>query len=217
MLLNQTVVDKIYNKLKEDITKIQIKLGERIDIKKVSEYFGVSQTPIREVLNRLVKDGLVLYKSRKGYYFIQITYRDLEEIYDLRTILECYALRSGIKNIDKNNLRKLLKKIIALKEKPLQSKKPPEFCTLDRELHMTLIKSCLNGLIYRTYSQTYNLISISQQINPLYERSTNEHILLINEILKENLEKAIEILDKHIESSKIDGLKFFKRAEKEKL
>lgn len=210
MKINQTVVDNVYDKLKEDIITLEIKLGQRINIEKISKSFDISQTPIREALNRLVKDGLVLYKPRKGYYFIQITYKDLEEIYDLRKLFEYYALEKGIKNIDKKKLKNILEKGIELKKQPLQPRKPPEYCALDRELHITIINCCSNDLIHKMYLQIYPLISISQQLDPLYERSMEEHILLINEILKGNVEKAKEILDKHIENCRADGLKFFK-------
>lgn len=66
MKINKTIVDNVYIKLMEDIAHLKIKPGERIDILKISIDFGVSQTPIREALGRLVKDGLVVCKSRKG-------------------------------------------------------------------------------------------------------------------------------------------------------
>ena len=51
MKINQTVVDKIYGKLKEDIINLKIELGKRLNIQKMSEDFNVSQTPIREAVN----------------------------------------------------------------------------------------------------------------------------------------------------------------------
>jgi len=213
MMINQTIVDKIYNKLKEDIINLEVKLGERVYIKKISEDFDISQTPIREALSRLVKDGLIVYKPRKGYYVIQITCEDLKEIYDLRKMIECYALERGIKNIDKNKLKEILQQGIKMQKKPLQPKKPREFCIIDRELHMTIVNSCLSGSMYKMYLQIYPLVSISQQLDPLYERSMEEHILLINEILEENIEKAKKTLEKHIENCKNDGIKFLEGAQ----
>jgi len=66
MKTNKTIVDNVYNKLMEDITHLKIKPGARIDNPKITIDFDVSKTPIREALGRLVKDGLVVYKSRKG-------------------------------------------------------------------------------------------------------------------------------------------------------
>ena len=97
MKINQTVIEDVYNKLKENITNLRIELGTRINIQKISKGFDISQTPVREVLSRLVKDGLIVYKPRRSYYVIQITCKDLEKIYDLGKMIECYALEKGIK------------------------------------------------------------------------------------------------------------------------
>ena len=76
---------------------------------------------------------------------------------------------------------------------------------------MTIVNSSLSGTMSKMYSQIYPLVSISQQLDPLYERSMNEHILLIKEILGGNIKKAKEVLEKHIENCKNDGMKFFKK------
>lgn len=213
MEINRTVVDNAYSKLKEDIINLKIKLGTRINVQKIAEDFSVSQTPIREAMNRLVKDGLVIYKPRKGYYIIQITVKDLEEIYDLRKMIECYAFDRGIKNIDQDKLKEILQKGIEMQKEPLKPKKPPEFCILDRELHMTIVNASKSGKIYKMYLQLYPLVSISQQLDPLYKRSMSEHILLIKEILKGNIKKAKNILEKHLENCKNDSIKFLRKYE----
>jgi len=207
MKINQTIVDRIYDEIKEEITTLKVKLGARINIQKISEYFSVSQTPIREALSRLVKDGLVVYKPRKGYYITQLTGMELEEIYDLRKMIECYALEKGIKNIDKSKMKEILKKGRKMQKEPLKDEKPPEFCIMDRELHMAIVNSCLNQNMNKFYSHIYSLIRISQQLNPLYKRSLSEHNLLIKEILEGNTKKAKNILEKHLENYKKDSVK----------
>jgi len=210
MKINRTIVDNVYIKLKEDIINLKIELGTRINIQKIAEDFNISQTPIREALSRLVKDGLVIYNPRKGYYVIQLTAKDLEEIYDLRKMIECYALERGIKNTDQDKLKEILQKGIEMQKKPLKPKKPLEFCIADRELHMAIVNSCKNRKIHETYLQLYPLVSISQQLDPLYKRSMSEHVLLIKEILKGNIEKAKDVLEKHLENCKNDGVKILK-------
>ena len=217
MKLNRTVVDEVYNKLKEDIINLKIELGTRINIQQISKNYDISQTPVREALSRLVRDGLILYKSRRGYYVIQISCKDLKEIYDLRKMIECYALEKGIKNIDKNKLKEILKKEIKMQKEPLLPKKPPEFCILDKELHMTIVNSLLSGRIKKIYSRIYPIATISQQLDPSYEKSVNEHVLLIEEILEGNTKKAKNTLEKHIENCKIDNIKFLKSTKKRKL
>ena len=199
MPINQTIVGKIYAELKEKIINQQIKLNQRISIKEIAEDFGISQTPIREALNRLIKDELVEYKLRRGYYVIRLSCKDLEEIYDLRILIEVYALEQGMMKdtIDKDLFQKYLQDSIEMQKEAIEPKKPLKYCIADRELHLSIVKSSLNEKLYKIYMRMYPFVSISQQLDPLYERSLNEHILLIKAILDKNILDA----KKNIKSS----------------
>ena len=61
--------------------------------------------------------------------------------------------------------------------------------------------------MHELYLQIYPFVEISQQLDPLYERSMSEHIKLIEAILDENVEEALKILEVHIENCKNDGFK----------
>jgi len=212
MPINQTIVGKIYTELKEKIINQQIKLNQRISIKEIAKDFGISQTPIREALNRLIKDELVEYKLRRGYYVIRLSCKDLEEIYDLRKLIEVYALEQGMmrETIDKDLFQKYLQDSIEMQKEAIEPKKPLKYCIADRELHLSIVKSSLNEKLYKIYMRMYPFVSISQQLDPLYERSLNEHILLIKAILDKNILEAKKILKTHINNCKCDGIESLK-------
>ena len=212
MPINQTIVGKIYIELKEKIINQQIKLNQRISIKEIAKDFGISQTPIREALNRLIKDELVEYKLRRGYYVIRLSCKDLEEIYDLRKLIEVYALEQGMmrETIDKDLFQKYLQDSIEMQKEAIEPKKPLKYCIADRELHLSIVKSSLNEKLYKIYMRMYPFVSISQQLDPLYERSLNEHILLIKAILAKNILEAKKILKTHINNCKCDGIESLK-------
>jgi len=212
MPINQTIVGKIYTELKEKIINQQIKLNQRISIKEIAKDFGISQTPIREALNRLIKDELVEYKLRRGYYVIRLSCKDLEEIYDLRKLIEVYALEQGMmrETIDKDLFQKYLQDSIEMQKEAIEPKKPLKYCIADRELHLSIVKSSLNEKLYKIYMRMYPFVSISQQLDPLYERSLNEHILLIKAILAKNILEAKKILKTHINNCKCDGIESLK-------
>ena len=212
MPINQTIVGKIYAELKEKIINQQIKLNQRISIKEIAEDFGISQTPIREALNRLIKDELVEYKLRRGYYVIRLSCKDLEEIYDLRKLIEVYALEQGMmrETLDKDLFQRYLQDSIEMQKEAIEPKKPLKYCIADRELHLSIVKSSLNEKLYKIYMRMYPFVSISQQLDPLYERSLNEHILLIKAILDKNILEAKKILKTHINNCKCDGIESLK-------
>lgn len=211
MDLNQTVTDRVYNQIKKAIIDLEMKLGQRIDIKELSNYFNVSQTPIREALNLLIKDELLEYKPRQGYYVVDLSYHDIEEIYELREIIECSALRLGINkgNIDKDVFSQILKETKRIQKEANKGKILLDYLFSDRELHLNIVKSSLNSKLYNVYLRIYPFVMISRRLDPMYERLLNEHIQIIQLLLDDDL-KAIELLRDHINNGKKSGLIAFK-------
>jgi len=205
--INDTLVKKIYEDMKEKIVNLKLDFGKRIEIKKMIEEYGVSQTPIREVLNMLMKDGLVINKTRRGYFIVDITPTDMSEIYDLRIMMESYALRKGILSIKRKKIEELLESAREMVQEPVQPYKPKKYIDMDRELHLLIINSANNGRLRDMYLHIYPFVEISQQLDPSYERSMKEHIAIMESIIKGDLQKAVNFLNEHITNCKNDGLK----------
>jgi len=215
MNLNQTVTDRIYNEIKTMIINLDTKFGQRVGIKKLCEYFNVSQTPIREALNLLIKDELLEYKPRRGYYVVDLSYCDIEEIYELRELIECFSLKQGIKkrNIDRGVFSQFLKESKRIQKEENKEKKLLEYHIIDREFHLNIVKSSSNHKLYNIYLRIYPFVSISQHLDPMYERSLNEHIQIIQFILDDS-SKAVQFLKNHIKNCKESGLIAFKQQSK---
>lgn len=91
-LKKQTLSEQIYQILRNDILKQNMKCGERLTLKSLQERFGVSSTPIREALTRLVQDNLASYYSNVGIEVIKLNERDLEELYQFMGALDGLAI-----------------------------------------------------------------------------------------------------------------------------
>jgi len=208
--IETNLVDQIYNILREKIINLELKLGQRIDIKGLAEEFGVSQTPVREALNRLTKDRLVNVIPRRGYYVVKLSAEDMEEIYDIRKIFESYALESAIKNIEVNKLRKLKQRMMEqLQGEVTEQRRKAKFET-DKKLHLLIIQSSYNKKLKEMYSQIYDFVKISQRMNPRFKKSLEEHIALIDAILEKDLEKARKLLMLHIDNARDWGIEALK-------
>jgi len=209
--IEANLVDQIYNMLKERIINLELKLGQRVNIKKLAGEFGVSQTPIREALNRLTKDGLVTVIPRRGYYVVKLSAEEMEEIYDLRKMFESYALESGIENIDPNKLRILKQKTENLQNETNKRKKRTRFDKTDRDLHLLIVQSSPNKRLHEMYFKLYDFVKISQRMNPEFEKALEEHIALLDSLLEKNIEKAQHLLKIHIDNAMNEGIKALKR------
>lgn len=96
----QSLVDLIYEQLKQSIISLEFPMGSKINVNELQETYGVSTTPIREAINRLQQEGLILYENNVGARVITIDEHDAREIDDLAIILHKAAVRFAIKRGD---------------------------------------------------------------------------------------------------------------------
>ena len=204
-MLTSSLVDQLYDIMKEKIVSLQLKLGEKIDVQELAEQFGVSQTPVRNALNRLSQNGLVNTRARVGYYVVNLSAEDITEIYDLRRMFEGYALEATIENIEFDELRRLKQKMERIQGKI--DKKTTEFEETDRELHLLIIKNSNNKRLQSLFSQIYDFVRISISMGLEWKESLKEHIALVEALQEKDLARAKEILKKHIDNSRDNAIK----------
>src|SRR5690606_5933905 len=90
----QGIVDEVFELIRADSMALRIPPASRISIDQLARQLGVSQTPIREALSRLEATGLVTKRHFVGYCCAQqLDRRQLDELYELRLLLEPYAAR----------------------------------------------------------------------------------------------------------------------------
>jgi len=205
---NRTMIDKIYSEIKNRIINLEFKFNQKIYIQKISQEFSVSQTPIRDALNNLVKDDLVIVKPRVGYFVTKLTKKDLCEIYEVRKMIECFALENCI-NLDYKKFKKYYEKALTLKGKLSKYENYEKYNTLDRAIHLSIIKESKNEQLIKIFTRIYPFVQISQNLDRSGEKSLNEIkniILLLENILNKDIINAKAILKKHIENCKIIGI-----------
>jgi DNA-binding GntR family transcriptional regulator len=88
--------DQVYKIIKDKIIWHEIKMGERIIDKNIAEELSVSRSLVRQVFATLVKEELLILIPRNGFYVRKIDKRELEEIYNVRSVLEGYAVKLAV-------------------------------------------------------------------------------------------------------------------------
>ncbi len=102
--LEKSLRQQIYEKIRDDITFGRHMSGERLTEKKLSDLYGVSRSPIREALRQLESEGLISFERNKGIEVTKLSVKQLEEIYDVRELLESYAVRIAVPRITKKEI-----------------------------------------------------------------------------------------------------------------
>ncbi len=106
-----SLTEQVFNALKGEILRSQIRPGSVVIEGDLAERFGVSKTPIREALRLLVQDGWIEVMPRRGYLVRPIGLDDLREVYELRRILESGVVRKVIEQMNRKtvaDLRRLI-------------------------------------------------------------------------------------------------------------
>ena len=89
----QTIRDQIYKIIRNSLWRGEYTPGQRLQEVELANRLHVSRSPVREALKQLVSDGLVIEIPNKGVYVKKFMVRDIDEIFDVRLMLESYAIR----------------------------------------------------------------------------------------------------------------------------
>jgi len=92
--------DWITGEIRNAILHGEFAPGEQIRSATIGERWAISQTPIREAFQRLAAEGLVVHSSQRGVRVAPVSLQDLEELYELRLLLEPMALRRSLERAD---------------------------------------------------------------------------------------------------------------------
>ncbi len=88
-----SLVDQVYKTLRTQIITLQLPLGGRLNVNELQRTLGVSCTPIREAINRLQLEGLIINEANIGASVLSLDAHDVEEIQQLAMTLHCAAIR----------------------------------------------------------------------------------------------------------------------------
>ncbi len=96
----QTTPQHALERLRRAVVAGELRPGDRIRQEEVAAELGVSVASVREALTVLEQEGQVRYAPRRGYFVAELDIADLEEIYDLRRVLETRAARLALPAVD---------------------------------------------------------------------------------------------------------------------
>jgi DNA-binding GntR family transcriptional regulator len=106
-LTASTLNDQVYETLKRRLVRRQIGPGEKVSLHELAGELGVSRSPVHHALTRLVSEGLLTVKSRRGYYVTPLTESTVAEGYDVRLALELAAAEAAVGRVGRGGLQRL--------------------------------------------------------------------------------------------------------------
>jgi len=210
----KNLTDKVYDYLEDQILCQKIKQGEEIPEITVAGDLGISVTPVREALNRLSGEGLVVKESNRRPRVITLTESQIDELYDIRSSLECLAISKAAQIVTSADISKL-RQLHSRGQSYFLDSNYSKYRAYDREFHETIIKICNSKLIEEFMNRISKKISLciasTVQIPDLHAIGINQHQEMINLLQEHEPEKAEEKMKNHIKIAKEYYLKVIKQ------
>jgi DNA-binding GntR family transcriptional regulator len=98
--------DRGYETLKTRLVRRELGPGEKVSLHELAATLGVSRSPVHHALTRLVAEGLLSVKSRRGYYVTPLTEATIADGYDVRLALELQAAEGAVGKVGRAELRR---------------------------------------------------------------------------------------------------------------
>lgn len=108
MVAPRSVEESVTEVLREGILEGRLKPGQRLAQSELSEELGVSRIPLRDALRRLEAEGLVSIDGRRGARVSSLTAADVQEVYEMRMMLEAECARRAISSLEDEDAERLV-------------------------------------------------------------------------------------------------------------
>jgi GntR family transcriptional regulator, rspAB operon transcriptional repressor len=193
--------EKAYEMIKDQIITGKLSPGIALNERELVVAIGVSRTPIREALNRLEKEHLVIITPQKGASVGAITPKVVNDIYQLREVLEPHIISMVTPNFPAAELLRFQAGFsgLAVEAYDLLAK-------IDKEFHYSIIHAFgndyLNYLMENMYLQNERIRFLSLRLPQRLSESVTEHLTIIEAMLARDPEKAAASMRSHLANSR---------------
>ncbi len=204
-LSHANINEKVYDLLRERILSKAFAPGQRLNVREIGDQLGVSRTPLKDALSRLAAEGLIEIRPRSGTYVTAPTLNDIEDLLDVRRVLEERAVELALQRVGPAELAHMRAIVAELRELVSQPDWGPIYqrhVELDRELHRLIVSSSGNDQLRRVWEQ----VSVHVQIARMRYRSASsqldqaqaEHEALLAAFERGDVEGAQGAIRQHI-------------------
>ncbi len=197
--------DLVYDSIRNAILNDNIKQGRRLTETQLAKVLGVSRTPIREALRRLESEGFIEIIPRKGAVVKIMGSKELQNVLEVRSVLEGLAAKLASYNINTKNEQEL----IDAKNKFYRAFKEDNKDAMiehDIELHDLIFSISDNDklvqIVNNLHEQTYRYRVIYINDKNYLKSIVDEHEELVDAIINKDSSKAESIASLHIKNQK---------------
>jgi DNA-binding GntR family transcriptional regulator len=201
------LAEQVYQQLKSDIFSFRLFPGDRFSESDIARHYGVSRTPMRDGLFRLQREGYLEVGFRRGWKVAPINFEQLDQLYDLRIVLELAALERMVSADAPHAVIDALMKVWNV-EGDARESDPVTMFGMDENFHRQIVAASGNNEMLRVHNEVTERIRIVRRLDFLKSHRTSatydEHSKLLQLIGRNLLQEASILLRAHITQSKLE-------------
>ena len=196
-----SLANQAYVALKKDILTCELDPGSTIAQSQLVKRYDFGLTPVREALKRLEQEGYVQSIPRFGYLITPITLKDVEDLYDLRLILEQSAVRMAIQRATDEQLTQIQEKA-SFTYKFKNRFSYLQFLEHNIGFHVSIALASRNRKLAEMLANVLNemtrIFNLGLDLRDSAEEMRNEHIALAAALARRDIQQAEQIVQDQI-------------------
>lgn len=205
-----SVREKTYENLKSSIFSGRFTSGERLTEEHLAEELGVSRTPVREALHKLEQDGLIEPLESRGFCIPRDSAQEIEDLFELRTVLEGYTLKIICERITEEQIA-MLEEIVNKADDAMRRKRIEEVFHWNTQFHDSLHdlvadKRRFHGLIVNMRKYVLRYRKDTLQYLGAAKRASDGHRQILLSLKLKDPDLCERVMRIHIRQSKEDAL-----------
>ena len=201
-----TIGEKTYRRIRADIVFGRLAPSERLTLDRMRDVYATSVSTLREVLNRLSSEGLIIAEGSRGFEVTPISSGNLREVAAMRCLLESHAMRESFVAGDMDWEGAVVAahhKLAAMERRMNRGERSiaETWKRYDWEFHRALIAACGSKVLLDMHATIYDRYLRYQMIAALYrgDVAAREHRRLLECALKRDWKTAQATLAKHVQ------------------
>jgi DNA-binding GntR family transcriptional regulator len=200
-----SLAETVLGRLRSDIVRGALGLGELLSERVLAEKLGVSKTPVREALAQLRQEGLVRIVPQRGAFVFSLSAAEVIAICEFRQTLESAALKMSMARAP-GDLVDALSFSVAAMESARAARARTAYLDADTAFHEAFFACCGNPYLIETYALYVGKIAALRThlaVKPAHtDKSYAEHREMLALLRSGELQAALEVLDTHIARTK---------------
>ncbi|AXI00193.1 GntR family transcriptional regulator [Sporosarcina sp. PTS2304] len=213
---SETLADQAYNLLKKAIITGELKDEEALPEESLSKNLGISRTPLRDALNRLAAEGLVIQMKGRPAIVASFTKENSLEFMEIRSILEVHSIEKVVAHVNTEFIATLVENLSEQSD-AINRDNYQDFIELDREFHI-LLASLNNNAELKKMIERINtgvnraFLILSSTVPQSAKDAYQEHIEIVEALKKKDVRLSKNKMVVHLDNVEKRFMRYYSNA-----